>query len=441
MHPHPVPPAPLRVGLLGVGTVGAGTCRVLQRNRELIRARAGRSIELAMVAARDVHKARARVGPQAEVVGDALRVVRHPGIDVVVEAIGGCTVARELVLEAIAHGKHVVTANKALLALHGDEVFGAARERGVMVAFEGAVAVAIPIVKALREALAGNRVEWLAGIVNGTSNFILGEMRAKGVAFEQALREAQRLGYAEADPAFDVQGIDAGHKLALLAAMAFGTPVRFEDVHVQGIVALQRADHEQAERMGHRIKLLAVARRREEGLELRVQPAWVPAQALLASVDGAMNGVLVKADAAGLTMYCGAGAGAEQTASAVIADLVDIARLAGAPAAHRVPALAFQHGSMQPLRVLPIEESISEHALRVPVDASFRALDRVLGVLSNHGVAVRRHLDACTPEDGRELVLLTREARDGDVQKAAAALQGLACVRAPVRRARVERLG
>ncbi len=440
MDPQLFPQAPLRVGLLGAGTVGSGTCRVLQRNRDLISARAGRSIELALVAARDVHKARARIGPLAQIVDDARQVVRHPDVDVVVEAIGGCTVARDLVLEAIAHGKHVVTANKALLALHGDEVFDAARERGVMVAFEGAVAVAIPIVKTLREALAANRVEWLAGIVNGTSNFILGEMLDKGVGFEPALQEAQRLGYAEADPAFDVHGIDAAHKLTLLAAMAFGTPVRFSDVHVEGIASLQRADHEQAERMGYRIKLLAIARRREAGLELRGHPAWVPQRAMLASVDGAMNGVMVKADAAGLTMYCGAGAGAEETASAVIADLVDVARLADASTEHRVPALAFQHEAMRPLRVLPIQEASMAHALRVPVDGSFRAMDRVLQVLSNHGIGVHRRLEGCTPVDGREFALVTDQACDGNMHKAVAALHSLACVRAPVRRLRIERL-
>ncbi|WP_395702279.1 homoserine dehydrogenase [Aquabacterium sp.] len=293
---------PLRVGLLGIGTVGSGTCRVLARNQALIRDRAGRAIELAMVAARNLARARQIAGPGIEVLDDALRLVRHPQVDVVVEAIGGCGDARTLVLEAIAQGKHVVTANKALLALHGDEIFAAARAQGVMVAFEGAVAVSIPIVKALREGLAANRIEWLAGIVNGTSNHVLTEMRDKGVPFDEALREAQRLGYAEADPAFDVDGIDAAHKLALLAAMAFGTRIDCGAIAVQGIRDLQPDDHALARLLGYRLKLLAVARRRPEGLALSVRPTLVPARSLLANVDGAMNGVMVQGDACGPTM-------------------------------------------------------------------------------------------------------------------------------------------
>ncbi|WP_284617611.1 homoserine dehydrogenase [Aquabacterium humicola] len=435
-------PAPLRVGLLGVGTVGSGTARVLARNRALIRDRSGRDIALCMAAARNLARARPLLGPEVELVDDAQRLVRHPQIDVVVEAIGGCDAARTLVLDAIAHGKHVVTANKALLALHGDEVFAAARARGVMVAFEGAVAVSIPIVKALREGLAGNRVEWLAGIVNGTSNFILSAMRERGWTFEAALREAQRLGYAEADPRFDVDGIDAGHKLALLASMAFGMPLRFGAVAIEGIGALQPADFRHAQALGHRIKLLAVARRQRDGIELRVRPALLPAGSVLANVDGAMNGIVVKSDAAGLTGYIGAGAGAEETASAVIADLVDVARRAGSGPASQVPALAFHADALRPWPLVPADAHVTRHYLRIPVQAGAGVLGELLDALAGSGLVVQTHHDA-HPEaqddspggaGGREIVLLTQAAPLHAACQALDALRALRCVRAaPVR--------
>ncbi|NRF67466.1 homoserine dehydrogenase [Aquincola sp. S2] len=437
--PSPARP-PMRVGLLGSGVVGSGTCRVLERNRALIRARAGRDITLTMLAARNLPRARQLVGPEVEVVDDAMRVVRHPLIDVVVEVIGGCTVARELVLQAIAHGKHVVTANKALLALHGDEIFAAARAQGVMVAFEGAVAVSIPIVKALREGLTANRIEWVAGIVNGTSNYILTEMRDKGVAFAAALAEAQRLGYAEADPRFDVEGIDAGHKLALLASMAFGMPLRFDAMHIEGIGALQAADFRHAEQLGYRIKLLGVARRQAAGIELRVHPALVPARSLMAGVDGSMNAVMVKGDAAGLTMYYGAGAGSEQTASAVIADLVDVARLADAEPAQRAPALAFPPEAQSAWAVLPLAELVTRHYLRVPVCDGDAVLDDVLDVLARHGITIDTHRDAISGAGGRELLFVTQDAQEATMCAAITALQALRCVRAAAVRLRVEML-
>jgi homoserine dehydrogenase len=443
LHPAqslPLPHSPaLRVGLLGVGTVGAGTSRVLLRNQALIRARCGRDIELRMAAARNLPRARPLLGPEVELVGDAQRVVRHPQIDVIVEAIGGCDAARTLVLDAIAHGKHVVTANKALLALHGDEIFAAARRQGVVVAFEGAVAVSIPIVKALREGLAGNRIDGLAGIINGTSNFILSAMRERGWSFDTALREAQRLGYAEADPRFDVDGIDAAHKLTLLASMAFGMPLRFDAVAVEGIAQLQAADVRHAEALGYRIKLLGVARRRVDGIELRVQPALVPLSSLLAGVEGAMNGVLVKSDAAGPTTYCGAGAGAEQTASAVIADLIDVARLGAAPSP--VPALGFQAAALQPQPLLPLDAHLTGHCLRVPVEGDAAVFGLLLDVLADHGLVLQANRDVADSEGrGREIVLLTAEAPLHAARAAMAAMAALPGVRAAPRRLAVESL-
>ncbi len=430
---------PLRVGLLGIGTVGSGTCRVLARNQALIRDRAGRSIELAMVAARNLARARQIAGPGIEVLGDAMRVVRHPQVDVVVEAIGGCGDARTLVLEAIAQGKHVVTANKALLALHGDEIFAAARAQGVMVAFEGAVAVSIPIVKALREGLAANRIEWLAGIVNGTSNHVLTEMRDKGVRFDDALREAQRLGYAEADPSFDVEGIDAAHKLALLAAMAFGARIDFKLIGVHGIAELQPADHALAHLLGYRLKLLALARRRPDGLALSVRPTLLPARSLLANVDGAMNGVMVQGDACGPTMFYGAGAGSEQTASAVIADLIDVARLERASTAQRVPALGFHAGAMDPdLPLLPAPALRHRWALGLrplPGASTQALLAAVLACLAEHRVVVEQQAG-----DGDVLGLVTAEADEAAMQAAVPALEALPGVAAPVRRLAVEPL-
>ena len=333
---------PIQVGLLGIGTVGSGTFAVLQRNQQEIARRAGRGIEIAMVADLDVERARAIVGEQIQVVNDARAVIANPDIDVVVELIGGYGIAKALVLEAIAAGKHVVTANKALLAVHGTEIFQAAHDKGVVVAFEAAVAGGIPIIKALREGLSANQIQWVAGIINGTTNFILSEMRDKGLDFDVVLKEAQRLGYAEADPTFDIEGVDAAHKATILSAMAFGIPVQFDKAYVEGITQLAAADIKYAEQLGYRIKLLGITKRTNKGVELRVHPSLIPAKRLIANVEGAMNAVLVQGDAVGATLYYGKGAGSEPTASAVIADLVDIVRLIDADPAHRVPPLAFQ---------------------------------------------------------------------------------------------------
>ena len=366
---------PLRVGMIGIGTVGAGTFRVLARNQATIAGRAGRGIEVVVVAARNLARAAGVVGTGVALTNDPMQVATHPDVDVVVEAAGGTGPAREWLLAAMAAGKHVVTANKALLAVHGNELFAAARQHGVALAYEGAVAVSIPIIKALREGLTANHIEWVAGIINGTTNFILSKMRDEGLGFGEALAQAQALGYAEADPSFDIEGIDAAHKITLLAANAFGMPLRFADAQVEGITALQGLDVACAEQLGFRIKLLGVAKRRADpemqGVELRVQPALVPATHLLAHVNGSMNGIMVKGDAAGVTLYYGAGAGSEPTASAVIADLVDVARLDGTQPAQRVPHLGFHPQAMnEQLAVLPRAAVHTRHYLRVPVHSA-----------------------------------------------------------------------
>jgi len=340
---------PIQVGLLGIGTVGSGTFEVLKRNQEEIQRRAGRGIEVTMVADLDVARAKSIVGANVQVVDDARQVIANPEIDIVIELIGGYGIAKQLVLEAIAAGKHVVTANKALLAVHGTEIFAAAHQKGVMVAFEAAVAGGIPIIKALREGLTANRIQWLAGIINGTTNFILSEMRDKGLAFGDVLKQAQALGYAEADPTFDIEGVDAAHKATIMSAIAFGVPVQFDKAYVEGITKLESQDIKYAEQLGYRIKLLGISKRTAAGIELRVHPCLVPAKRLIANVEGAMNAVMVQADAVGTTLYYGKGAGSEPTASAVIADLVDITRLHTADPLNRVPHLAFQPDAMSSL--------------------------------------------------------------------------------------------
>lgn len=429
--------APLRVGLLGIGTVGAGTCRVLRRNRHLIGARAGRAIELRALSSRTLARAHPVVGPEVDLIPDPMHLVRHPGIDVVVEAIGGCTTARGLVMEAIAHGKHVVTANKALLALHGEEIFAAARARGVTVAYEGAVAVSVPIVKALREGLAANQVNWLAGIVNGTSNFVLTRMRDASLSFEDAVKEAQQLGYAEADPTLDVGGFDSGHKLALLASLAFGMPLQFARIAIEGISSMQNVDQRHAARLGYEIKQLAVARRAPNGIELRVHPALVSSSSLLSRVDGAMNGILVGSDAAGLTMHYGAGAGSEQTASAVIADLIDIARLGH----YAVPSLGVHPEALAVLPIVPPEETVTRNYVRVPLASGLAASD-VLDFLVRRGIAAETHFetDGAATGEGRQLVLVTLPVRDGLMGAALRALGSQRGVRAGAVRLRVEDL-
>lgn len=433
---------PIQVGLLGIGVVGAGTFNVLKRNQEEIQRRAGRGIEITMVADLDVERAKSIAGEGVQVVSDARAVIANPDIDIVIELIGGYGIAKALVLEAIAAGKHVVTANKALLAVHGTEIFAAASAKGVMVAFEAAVAGGIPIIKALREGLTANRIEWVAGIINGTTNFILSEMRSKGVSFADALADAQARGYAEADPAFDVEGVDAAHKITLLAANAFGVPVRFDAVHVEGIHTLEQADVGFAERLGYRVKLLGLAKRQGAGMELRVHPTLLADDHLLAQVHGSMNAVLVKSDAAGLTMYYGAGAGAEQTASAVIADLVDVARVAGSAQHDRVPHLAFQPQAVVPLPVAPMADVVCRHYLRLDVADVQQTAARALAALDEAGVPVER-MERFAHADGdgaNALVVLTQPASQASITAVVARLERLPGVLGSVRQLRLETL-
>ncbi|WP_416763464.1 homoserine dehydrogenase [Roseateles sp. So40a] len=433
---------PIKVGLLGIGTVGGGTFHVLNRNQAEIRGRAGRGIEIAMVADLDVERARSIVGDACPVVADAREVIANPEIDIVVELIGGYGIARTLVLDAIKAGKHVVTANKALLAVHGSEIFAAAREKGVMVAFEAAVAGGIPIIKALREGLTANRIEWIAGIINGTTNFILSEMRSKGLDFGTVLKEAQRLGYAEADPTFDIEGVDAAHKATIMGAIAFGIPVQFEQAHVEGITALQATDIKYAEQLGYRIKLLGIARRREQGIELRVHPTLIPAGRLIANVEGAMNAVLVQADAVGTTLYYGKGAGAEPTASAVIADLVDITRLATADPDHRVPHLAFQPDAMNDTPILPMDQVQTAFYLRLRVADQAGVLSRITTILAEHEISIDAVLqrESAEGESQTDLIILTHDTREGRMSVALAKMQALDTVLAPIVKLRKEEL-
>jgi len=432
----------IKVGLLGIGTVGGGTFHVLRRNQEEIMGRAGRGIEIAMVADLDTNRARAIVGDACEVVADARAVIDNPEIDIVVELIGGYGIARELVLAALAKGKHVVTANKALLAVHGTEIFAAAHAKGVMVGFEAAVAGGIPIIKALREGLTANRIEWVAGIINGTTNFILSEMRSKGAPFAEVLREAQRLGYAEADPTFDIEGIDAAHKATLMSAIAFGIPVQFDKAHVEGITQLQAADIKYAEQLGYRIKLLGVTRRRDTGFELRVHPTLIPSNRLIANVEGAMNAVVVQADAVGTTLYYGKGAGAEPTASAVVADLVDITRLATADPEHRVPHLAFRPDALSTAPILPIEDVRTSFYLRLRVADEAGVLSRITTILAENDISIDAVLQRESMEGERQtdLVILTHETVEGRMNKALALMQALPTVLAPIVKLRKEEL-
>ena len=443
----------MQVGLLGIGTVGSGTFKVLQRNQEEIRRRAGRGIEITMVADLDTARARAVVGEGVQVVNDARQVIANPEIEIVIELIGGYGIAKALVLEAIAAGKHVVTANKALLAVHGSEIFAAAREQGVIVAFEAAVAGGIPIIKALREGLTANRIQWVAGIINGTTNFILSEMRAKGLDFGVVLQQAQKLGYAEADPSFDIEGVDAAHKATIMSAIAFGIPVQFDKAYVEGITGLQAADIRYAEQMGYRIKLLGITKRREQGIELRVHPTLVPATRLIANVEGAMNAVVVQGDAVGTTLYYGKGAGSEPTASAVVADLVDITRLATSDTQHRVPHLAFQPGAMRDVGVLSMEHVITSYYLRLRVKDEAGVLAQVTQILANAGISINAVLqreaddvagtDAGAGEptpDHTDLIILTHETSEGTMNQALASMQALTAVLGPVVRIRKEEL-
>jgi len=433
---------PVKIGLLGLGTVGSGTLRVLENNREEITRRAGRRIEIAMIAVRDVAKARAIVGDAIPVVDDVRKVVTNPEIDVVVEVIGGTTVAKEAILAAIVRGKHVVTANKALLALEGNEIFAAARQHKVMVAFEAAVAGCIPTIKVLREGLAANRIEWIAGIINGTCNFILSEMRAKGLSFDAVLAEAQRLGYAEADPTFDVEGVDAAHKVTLLASIAFGIPVQFAKTYVEGITKLTDKDITYAEELGYRIKLLGITRRTAEGIELRVHPTLIPAERIIASVDGAMNAILVKGNAAGVTMYYGAGAGSDATASAVLADVIEVTRLMRSEPDERVPFLAFQHDAMSDLAVLPMDDVETSYYLRVRVRDEVGVLADIARTLADAGISIDAMLQKGAGDQANEtdIVILTHRTRERNFNAAMTALGHLPMVRAEYTRIRREDL-
>ena len=438
--------SPIRVGLLGIGTVGSGTFNVLRRNQEEIRRRAGRGIEITMVADLDMARAKALVGDGVLVVDDARKVVASPDIDIVIELIGGYGIAKALVLEAIESGKHVVTANKALLAVHGTEIFAAAHRKGVMVAFEAAVAGGIPIIKALREGLSANSIQWIAGIINGTTNFILSEMRDKGLDFGVVLKEAQRLGYAEADPTFDIEGVDAAHKATLMSAIAFGIPVQFDKAYVEGITALAAQDIRYAEQLGYRIKLLGITKRVAGGIELRVHPSLIPAKRLLANVEGAMNAVVVHGDAVGTTLYYGKGAGSEPTASAVIADLVDISRLHTADPEHRVPHLAFQPDEMSDLAIVPMSEIVTSYYLRLKVADEAGVLANVTGILASFGISIDAVLQREADEVGGEgstqtdLIILTHDCVEAKMNEAIAQMQALATVLAPITRIRKEEL-
>jgi len=434
---------PIKVGLLGIGTVGAGTFTVLKRNQEEIIRRAGRGIEIAVVADLDTARAKEITGGDIEVVSDAHLIVNRPDIDVVIELIGGYGIARELVMQAIANGKHVVTANKALLAKHGTEIFKAAEEKGVIVAFEAAVAGGIPIIKALREGLTANRIQWVAGIINGTTNFILSEMRDKGLDFVTVLKEAQRLGYAEADPTFDIEGIDAAHKASIMSAIAFGTPVQFDQAYVEGITNLQAIDIRYAEQLGYRIKLLGITRRTAHGIELRVHPTLIPKNRLIANVEGAMNAVLVQGDAVGATLYYGKGAGAEPTASAVIADLVDIARLAAADPVYRVPSLAYQTQSLANTPILPMSEIITSYYLRLRVADQPGVLADITRILADASISIDAMLQK-EPDEGEtqtDIILLTHQTQEKNINAAIAAIEALNTVDGKVTRLRLEQLG
>jgi len=433
---------PVKVGLLGLGTVGGGTVSVLQRNAEEIQRRAGRGIEIAIAAALDVNIPFAFDTSNIELTTDSTAVVEHPDVEVVIELIGGTTHALDLVLKAINNGKHVVTANKALIAKHGNEIFAAAQDKGVMVAFEAAVAGGIPIIKAIREGLSANRIEWLAGIINGTGNFILTEMRDNGSDFADVLAEAQRLGYAEADPTFDVEGIDAAHKLTILASIAFGIPLQFEKCYTEGISHITREDVVYAEELGYRIKHLGVARRTDKGVELRVHPTLIPERRLIANVDGVMNAVLVKGDAVGPTLYYGAGAGAEPTASAVVADVIDVVRVLTADPENRVPHLAFQPDQLVDVPILPVADIETAYYLRMEVTDKPGVLADVTRILADQEVSIEALVQKEAAEDvvTVPVIILTHRIREAQMNEAISQIEKLASIHGKVTRIRLESL-
>ncbi len=433
---------PINVGLLGIGTVGGGTFAVLKRNQEEITRRAGRGIVITMVADREVEKARKIVGDNVIVTADANEIVTNPDIDIVIELIGGYTVAKELILKAIENGKHVVTANKALLASHGTEIFAAAQKKGVMVAFEAAVAGGIPIIKALREGLTANRIEWIAGIINGTSNFILSEMRDKGLTFDTVLKQAQKLGYAETDPTFDIEGIDAAHKLTIMAAIAFGIPMQFDKVYTEGITKLTREDIRYAEELGYRIKLLGITKRTSRGIELRVHPTLIPARRLIANVEGVMNAIVVKGDAVGATLYYGAGAGAEPTASSVVADLVDVTRMHTADPKHRVPHLAFQPDLLSNTPILPMEEVETSYYLRLRTLDKPGVLADITRILADLDISIDAMVQK-EPSEGENqvnIIMLTHMTVEKNINAAIVRIEKLPVMTGKITRIRLEEL-
>ncbi len=433
---------PIHAGLLGIGTVGGGTWEVLGRNADEIQRRAGRAIRITRVADTALERARALVAGKARVTADAFSITRARDIDIVIELIGGTGIAKDLVLDAIGHGKHVVTANKALLAKHGNQIFAAAQKKGVMVAFEAAVGGGIPIIKALREGLSANRIEWIAGIINGTSNFILSEMRDKGLPFGAVLKDAQRKGYAEADPAFDIEGVDAAHKLTILAALAFGIPMQLDKAYTEGISGLTTQDIRYAEELGYRIKLLGITRRAKQGIELRVHPTLVPARRLIANVEGVMNAILVKGDAVGPTLYYGAGAGSQPTASAVVADLIDVTRLITADPEHRVPHLAFQPDRLSDVRILPIGEVETSYYLRMRVRDQPGVLADITRILADSSISIDAMVQK-EPGAGErrvDIVMLTHLAVEKNVDAAIRRIESLATVVGRVTRIRLEEL-
>jgi homoserine dehydrogenase len=433
---------PINVGLLGIGTVGGGTFAVLKRNQEEIARRAGRGIVINIIADRDVEKARKIAGEDTLITSDANDVVTHPDVSIVVELIGGYTTAKELTLKAIENGKHVVTANKALLALHGTEIFAAAQRKGVMVAFEAAVAGGIPIIKALREGLTANRIEWIAGIINGTSNFILSEMRNKGLGFDAVLKQAQKLGYAEADPAFDIGGIDAAHKITIMAAIAFGIPMQFDKVYTEGIAKLTGEDIRYAEELGYRIKLLGITKRTPKGIELRVHPTLIPSQRLIANVEGVMNAIVVKGDAVGPTLYYGAGAGAEPTASSVVADLVDVTRMHTADPKNRVPHLAFQPDLLSDIPILPMEEVETSYYLRLRVMDKPGVLADISRILADLDISIGAMVqkEPNQGEDQVDIIILTHLTVEKNINSAIIKIEDLPAVIGRVTRIRLEEL-
>jgi len=434
---------PVKVGLMGLGTVGGGTFNVLARNAEEITRRAGRGIIVTHAAARDYDPSRLASLDGVKISDNAFDVVNDPDVDIIVELIGGYEPARQLVLQAIENGKHVVTANKALIAIHGNEIFAAAHKKGVMVAFEAAVAGGIPIIKAIREGLAGNRIKWLAGIINGTGNFILTEMRDKGRDFNDVLAEAQQLGYAEADPTFDIEGIDAAHKLTILGSIAFGIPLQFDKCFTEGISHITRGDVNFAEELGYRIKHLGISRRTENGIELRVHPTLIPERRLIANVDGVMNAVLVKGDAVGPTLYYGAGAGSEPTASAVVADLVDVTRTLTVDPENRVPHLAFQPDALSDIPVLPIEKVNTSYYLRMLATDRPGVLADVTRILADQKISIEAIIQKEPDEDATDvpIIILTHKVMEGQMNKAIAKIEALDSIVGKVVRIRMENLG